>query len=78
MLGRTAATEGQVTRFEAVPTGHTAAAAQIPIPGVPWPTLRAQVPMSAGTWKQMMSMLDAMKPALVDDASDTTDGDGQD
>ena len=28
MLGRTAATEGQVTRFEAVPTGHTAAAAR--------------------------------------------------
>ena len=51
---------------------------QIPLPGVPWPSLRAQVPMSAETWKQMMSMLDAMKPALVDDASDTVDGDGQD
>ncbi len=37
----------------------------IPLPGVPWPVLRAQLPMTEETWEALEVMLKAMKPALV-------------
>lgn len=40
---------------------------QIPLPGVTWPILKAEIPMSHATWDQLIAMLQAMKPALVTD-----------
>ena len=38
---------------------------QIPIPGVPWPTLTVPYPMTEQTWKNFQTMLANMKSALV-------------
>lgn len=48
----------------------------IPLPGVEWPVLKAQIPMSPDTWDKMIVMLTAMKPALVvqEEGSSTTVG----
>ena len=53
---------------------------QIPLPGNPWATLQAPFPMSETTWKQMMDMLKALKPGLVEHTQivDTVDTEGQD
>jgi hypothetical protein len=40
-------------------------AVQLPISANQWATLQAPFPMSEGAWQQMMTVLGAMKPALV-------------
>lgn len=38
---------------------------QLPLSADSWATLRAQFPMSEAAWQRLMTLLDAMKPALV-------------
>ncbi|PYV90566.1 MAG: hypothetical protein DMG05_10050 [Acidobacteria bacterium] len=38
----------------------------LPIPGTVWPILRGAFPMKEREWNQMMSLLEAMKPGLVE------------
>lgn len=56
---------GQMSFLEDDNTQQDMRNISIPIPGVPWPVLRAQVPMTEETWDALQSMLKAMKPALV-------------
>jgi hypothetical protein len=37
----------------------------IPIPGTFWPSIKAAFPMTEEAWKQMLDVLNAMKPGLV-------------
>ena len=39
---------------------------EIPTAIRPWPVLTVPFPMSETLWKQMMAMLEAMKPAIVE------------
>ncbi len=43
---------------------------QIPLQGIPWVILRGPFPISEKNWKQMMQMIEAMKPGLVDPQMD--------
>lgn len=47
---------------------------EIPITTTPWPILTVEFPMSEDKWSQMMAMLAAMKPAIVE-ANDENEGD---
>ena len=49
---------------------------EIPIPTTPWPILTVNVPMTEEKWKQMINMLNAMKPAIVsgDDGEENEEG----
>jgi len=46
-------------------------AVQLPISASQWATLQAPFPMSEGAWRQMMLVLEAMKPALVESKEET-------
>jgi hypothetical protein len=39
---------------------------QIPLPGVPWPTIKAMIPFTRETWEKFKNMLDAMEEGLVE------------
>jgi hypothetical protein len=43
----------------------------IPIQGAAWPALKAAFPMSEEAWTQMIAVLNAMKPGLVEPKKDS-------
>lgn len=50
----------------------------IPISGSAWPSIKAAFPMSEEAWKQMIAVLNAMKPGLVVQGTpDTEEDEGQ-
>jgi len=56
---------------------------EIPTASHPWPVLTVPFPMSEIMWKQMMTMLEAMKSAIVEEetsenSSIDKDGDAND
>jgi hypothetical protein len=65
--------------FAAIPEGERRAGAravQLPISQTKWAVLQAVFPLTNAEWKQMLSVLEAMKPALVapNSISDPTEG----
>jgi hypothetical protein len=46
---------------------------QIPISPTEWAALRAPFPLTEAKWKQMIAVLNAMKPALVPEATPASD-----
>lgn len=58
---------GSFTSFLATGRGmRNVKSVEIPIQVDPWPTLTAKFPLSQSAWEQMMMMLEAMKPAMVE------------
>ena len=48
----------------------------IPVPGIEWPVLRIQCPISSASWEKMLKVLGAMKDALVVDPEGSPPGSG--
>jgi hypothetical protein len=58
---------GAGTLLKTPPSAHTV---QIPISPAEWATLQAPFPLTEAKWRQMLAVLAAMKPALVQDGTD--------
>ena len=62
---------GIATEQRGKPLSGQQRAVQLPISANQWATLQAPFPMSEGAWQQMMTVLEAMKPALVESKEET-------
>ena len=49
----------------------------IPLPGTSWATLQAPFPLSTATWRQMLKMLDALKPGLTSEELEPSGADDE-
>ena len=60
--------------LKAPPSGGQIREVPIPIAGIAWPMLKAAFPLSEDAWKQMIDVLTAMKPGLVEPKKDSAGG----
>ena len=54
---------------------HASRVIQLPISQTEWAALQAPFPLTADQWRQMLAVLEAMKPALVGEEANGRDPD---
>lgn len=60
-----------------MPGNESVRAVQLPLSGTAWATLQASFPLTDDQWTQMMALLVAMKPALVEQSGDSGSTDNE-